>query len=80
MSSFLKENEISDPVPLDDMVLVLKLQDEKTASEDQPFSMQDYYRYLAGQSLQLDLQSYIMDPEKLEDNFNSTFYQYIMVK
>ncbi len=76
----LKENEISDPVPLDDMVLVLKLQDEKTAPEDQPFSMQDYYRYLAGQSLQLDLQSYIMDPEKLEDNFSSTFYQYIMVK
>lgn len=76
----LKEKEISDPVPLDDMVIVLKLQDEKTASEDQPFSMQDYYRYLAGQSLQLDLQNYIMDAEKLEDNFNSTFYQYIMVK
>ena len=76
----LKENEISDPVPLNDMVIVLKLQDEKTASEDQPFSMQDYYRYLAGQSLQLDLQTYIMDAEKLEDNFNSTFYQYIMVK
>jgi len=76
----LKENEISDPVPLDDMVLVLKLQDEKTEPEDQPFSMQDYYRYLAGQSLQLDLQTYIMDAEKLEDNFNSTFYQYIMVK
>jgi len=76
----LKENEISDPVPLDDMVLVLKLHDEKTEPEEQPFSMQDYYRYLAGQSLQLDLQTYIMDAEKLEDNFNSTFYQYIMVK
>ena len=78
----LKENEISDPVPLDDVVIVLKLQDEKTTPEDeeQPFSMQDYYRYLAGQSLQLDLQTYIMDAEKLEDNFNSTFYQYIMVK
>jgi len=74
----LVPDQISDPVLLDDQVLILVLNDIRRAPDREAELMEDFYRYLAYQTLQMDLQEVLMDPENLEDNFNSIFYQYII--
>ncbi|HEC61105.1 MAG TPA: hypothetical protein ENI27_02495 [bacterium] len=69
--------QISGPVLLDDQVLVLTLEDERKSPEQEADFIDDYYQYIASQSLQSDLQTALIDPERLEDNFNSVFYQYV---
>jgi hypothetical protein len=39
-----------------------------------------YLDYYTQQSLQQDMQNTLMDPEKVEDNFNEAFYRHIFVR
>ena len=73
----LSIGESSQPVLLDDQVVVLKLDDVREPPQRQLDLMEDYYNFYIGQALEADLQSILLDPEYLDDNFNETFYQYI---
>ncbi len=70
--------QISVPVLLDDQVLVLALEDERKSPEQEADFIDDYYQYIANQSLQSDMQTVLIDPNRLEDNFNTVFYQYVV--
>ena len=74
----LKPDEVSEAVILDDQVVVLKLEDKRQQSGEEADMMEQYYNYFAYQSLQNDLESNLLAPELIEDNFNTAFYQYIM--
>ncbi len=69
----LGKDAVSPPVVLDDQIVVLKLLAERQLPAATAAIMPDFQRYLANQSLQTDLQSQLMDPEKLKDNFAETF-------
>ncbi len=73
----IRKNQISDPIMLDDQVIVLNLEDERKTPERGLALMEDFYRYFAARTLEADLQNVLMDPDFLEDNFNNIFYQYI---
>ncbi len=73
----LKKGKISDPVLLDDQVVVLELVKEKSPDEKEKDILKRYYTYFTGQTIQMDVQNYLTNPDKLEDNFNETFYKYI---
>ena len=73
----LKKGKTSDPVLLDDQVIVLELVKEKTPDNKEKDILKQYYNYFVGQTIQLDVQDYLPNPDKLEDNFNETFYKYI---
>jgi parvulin-like peptidyl-prolyl isomerase len=76
----LKQGEVSDPVPLEDQVVVLQLREERKLAGDERDFLKTYYRYYAGQTRQADLQETLVDPQKLEDNFNNVFYQKLYVR
>jgi hypothetical protein len=69
--------ETSQPVLLDDQVVVLRLEDVRDPPQRELDLMQDYYNFYAGQALEGDLQNILLNPEYLQDNFNDTFYKYI---
>ncbi len=69
----LKAGEVSDPVPLEDQVLVLELKEEKPLTPEQKTFMGTYYQYFDGQTTQSDLQEHLIDPARLVDNFNTVF-------
>jgi parvulin-like peptidyl-prolyl isomerase len=73
----LKIGEISQPVLLDDQVVVLRLYDIRQPPQQQLDLLDDYYRFYAGQALESDMQNTLLKPEYLVDNFNEAFYKYI---
>ncbi len=76
----LKTGEVSDPIPLEDQVLVLHLEEERQISADDRTFMGNYYRYFAGQTLQSDFQENLVDPRKLVDQFNQVFYSQLYTR
>jgi peptidyl-prolyl cis-trans isomerase D len=73
----LAPGEVSDPVLLDDQVVVLRLDDIRQAQQRERDLLGDYYTYYAQQSVEQDLQNVLMDPDFIEDNFDATFYQHV---
>jgi peptidyl-prolyl cis-trans isomerase D len=73
----LAPGDVSEPVLLDDQVIVLKLDDVKQAPEEQLALAEEYYAYFARQALEADLQAGLLKPEFLKDNFHETFYAHI---
>jgi peptidyl-prolyl cis-trans isomerase D len=73
----LKMNEVSDPILLDDQVVVLRLDDIRQPPPQQQDMLGDYYSFYAGQALDSDMQSALLKPDYLQDDFNQTFYKYI---
>lgn len=71
---------VSDPVLLDDQVLVLELVETRQAPASDLEIMGDYVAYYAQQSLEQDLQSTLLDPKNVEDNFTDTFYQHVFAR
>ena len=69
---------MSAPVVLDDQVLVLKLKSEQQLPDTTVGLLGNWVSYTANQSLQTDLGAALMSPEKLKDEFFTTFSQYIM--
>ena len=74
----LGKDQVSTPVVLDDRVLVLKLKSEQQLPDTTVGLLGNWVAYAANQSLQTDLGAALMSPEKLKDEFFTTFSQYIM--
>jgi len=74
----LGKDQVSAPIILDDQVLVLKLKSEQDMPASSAAIMSSWLAYAAGQSLQTDFGSILMNPDKLKDNFISVFSQYVM--
>jgi parvulin-like peptidyl-prolyl isomerase len=70
----LAPGDISEPVLLDDQVVVLRLEDVRQAPREQLDLSAEYLSYFARQALEADLQAGLLKPEYLKDNFHDTFY------
>jgi parvulin-like peptidyl-prolyl isomerase len=69
--------EVSEPVLLEDQVIVLRLEDVRQAPQEQLDLSGEYLAYFGRQALQADLQAGLLKPEYLKDNFHDTFYTYV---
>ena len=72
-----RPGEVSEPVLLDDQVIVLKLDDIREAPAEQLDLTEEYYAYFARQALEADLQAALLKPEYLKDNFHDAFYTHV---
>lgn len=70
----LAPGDISEPVLLEDQVIVLRLEDVREAPQEQLDLSAEYFSYFARQALEADLQAGLLKPEYLKDNFHDTFY------
>ncbi len=73
----LAPGDISEPVLLEDQVIVLRLEDVREAPQEQLDLSAEYFSYFARQALEADLQAGLLKPEYLKDNFHDTFYTHI---
>jgi peptidyl-prolyl cis-trans isomerase D len=69
----LGKDQVSAPIVLDDQVLVLKLKAEQQLPDSTLGLLGQWLAYVANQSLQTDLSTALMTPDKLKDNFSATF-------
>jgi peptidyl-prolyl cis-trans isomerase D len=70
----LAPGDISEPVLLEDQVIVLRLEDVREAPQEQLDLSAEYFSYFARQALEADLQAALLKPEYLKDDFHDTFY------
>jgi hypothetical protein len=73
----LAPGQVSEPVLLDDQVIVLRLEDVRQAPKEQQDLSADYLSYFGRQAMQADLQAALLKPEYLKDYFHDTFYTHI---
>ncbi len=73
----LAPGQVSEPVLLDDQVVVLSLADTRTAPRQELDLMDRFHEYFVNQSRQQDLQTALLNPDYIVDDFNQTFYQSI---
>ncbi len=79
--SLTKKKDISDPILLEDQIVVLKLLNEKTTLKKNDKQLyESYYNYFTQQAVKTDVQNYLTNPKKLVDNFNEVFFKYISPK
>jgi peptidyl-prolyl cis-trans isomerase D len=71
----LAKDAVSAPVVLDDRILVLKVKEEKQLPEAMAAQLGGFAAYMANQSVQNDLGTGLMTPERLKDNFAEVFSQ-----
>jgi parvulin-like peptidyl-prolyl isomerase len=69
----LAKDKVSEPVVLDDQVIVMSVLAEKEMPETTAGLMGSWLEYIASQTMQADLQNQLMDPAKLKDNFMEAF-------
>jgi parvulin-like peptidyl-prolyl isomerase len=69
----LAKDKVSAPVVLDDQVLVLSLLAERQLPDATAALLGSWVDYTANQAMQVDLQTQLMDPAKLKDNFMEAF-------
>jgi hypothetical protein len=69
----LGKDQVSAPIVLDDQVLVLKLKAEQQMPASTMELLGQWVAYVANQSLQSDLSTALMTPDRLTDNFSKTF-------
>ena len=73
-----KDQASSQPIVLDDRVLVLKVAGERQAPAETAAMMNQVLSYLANQSLQTDLQQELMSERRLKSDFDATFYRSVL--
>jgi peptidyl-prolyl cis-trans isomerase D len=71
----LAKDAVSAPVVLDDRILVLKVKEEKQLPEAMAAQLGGFVSYMANQSVQGDLGTGLMTPERLKDNFAEVYSQ-----
>jgi peptidyl-prolyl cis-trans isomerase D len=69
----LGKDQVSAPIVLDDMVIVLKLKSEEKMAEGTVNLMGQWLAYVANQTLEKDLTAVLLTPENFKDNFSATF-------
>ena len=74
----LADDEISNPVILNDQILVLTLRGTQDPPEEETQVVESYYQYLVGQAIDRDIEATLMDSDRLVDNFTEVFYQYFL--
>lgn len=74
----LKEGEVSEPILLSDSILVMVLLDEREMSQEELGDLDYYIAFMLSSSLERDMQTFIIDEDKLVDTFQEAFFQYIM--
>jgi peptidyl-prolyl cis-trans isomerase D len=73
----LAPGAVSEPILLDDQVLVLRLDDARKPPQQELEVMNEYFTYLSQQSLEQDLQTALLNPAYIKDEFNQTFTKHI---
>ena len=73
--SLSKDQASSQPVVLDDRVLVLRVAGEQPISADNSALMDRVLAYLANQSLQSDVNEELMNERRLKSRFEETFFK-----
>ncbi len=76
--SLAKDQASSQPIVLDDRVLVLKVADERTTPAETAAMMGQVLSYLANQSLQGDLDQELMSARRLKSDFDNVFYRSVL--
>ena len=74
----LKEGEVSGPILLSDNILVMVLLDEREMGQEELDTLDSYLAFMLSSSLERDMQTYIIDEDKLVDNFQEAFFQFIV--
>ena len=74
----LEQGQISEPILLRDHILVMIMRDERPLSDEQRTQMESYLDYMATASLDRDVRSLVIDEDKLVDDFQEAFFQYVM--
>ena len=69
----LAPGEVSSPVLLDDQAVVLRLDDVRAMPERDRQMVDAYYSNYAPSFLDLDLRNALLDPQFVEDNFDTVF-------
>ena len=69
----LKAGEVSDPLPLEEQVLVLQLKEEQPLAAEMQSAIEQSVPGFVYQTTQADLQEHLVDPARLEDRFNTVF-------
>jgi len=74
----LKPQEISDPLIIDDSVVVVKAIEMRNADEEETSGVRLYYPYLVSSLRQEELSSMFLNSKKLNDNFYPVFEKYFL--
>jgi peptidyl-prolyl cis-trans isomerase D len=74
----LKVNEISEPLVMNDSVLVFKVLEDKVAEESTTSIVGMYYSYIQQQLIQEEFKGLILGSSKLKDNFSNVFFAKVM--
>jgi parvulin-like peptidyl-prolyl isomerase len=73
----LGKDQVSAPIVLDNQVLVLKLKGEQQMADSAASIVPNWVPYAANQSVQYDLYSVLMTPDKLTNDFDTAFSTYV---
>jgi parvulin-like peptidyl-prolyl isomerase len=76
--SLAKDQASSQPIVLDDRVLVLKVTGERSVPAETAALMDQVLSYLANQSLQADLDQELMNDRRLKSDFDTVFYRSVL--
>ena len=74
----LQEEQVSEPVILDEHVIVLQLINERSAPDEMINQLETYYPFVVRQNRDEALRQYFLNSEQLEDNFYPVFQQQFM--
>ncbi len=74
----LSTGDISEPIVLDKKIVLLQFEEQREAPEQQVEQIDTYFQFIVQQYRDQDLRNYFLNSDKLENNFNQTFYKYFM--
>ena len=69
----LDEEEISDPIVLDESVGVFQLAERTPLLEEDIAYLTDYYPYVAQQNIEQDHNAFLLASDEFDDNFTAVF-------
>ena len=73
----LEAEQISEPIVLDNQILVLELLEERTADETVLEQVDNYYSYFVASALDQDMRAQVYDSDRLVDNFDEAYSRFL---
>ena len=73
----LEPERISEPIVLDDQILVLQLLEERNAEEPALEQVQNYHAYFVASALDQDMRTQVYDSGRLVDNFDEGYARFL---
>jgi hypothetical protein len=74
----LEQNQMSDPVVLQENVVVFRFIEERAAEESRIELLTENFSYISRQFISEELQRTLLDSENIKDNFDQMFSRYIL--